>query len=81
MGDEMERYPSTSKSTHVTLHTLIDEQVDVKLETVDNRTALLSIAVMGSPLYEGKLGVAVAMRNDQLKRIRDAITTFLSGLT
>lgn len=51
----------------------------MKFEAVDGRTALFSIAVGNSVLREGKLGAAVAMRYDQLRRIRDCITTFLDG--
>lgn len=64
------------------MRSLIGEEVNVVLETVDKQTALFSIDVKsvtrscanGEPVL---LGVAVALHTADLKRIRDAINRII----
>jgi hypothetical protein len=61
------------------MKSLINEHIVVNMEAVDSRVTLFSIAIGDSGITEGKLGVAVAIPNKELKRIRDAITAMLNG--
>ena len=71
-------YNSTPrKCIELILSSLIREHVNVRLETVDYQTSLFSIAI-GSRIQDGPLGVAVAFRNPELVRIRDAINNILN---
>lgn len=61
------------------LHSLINERVDVRLETIDGNTSLISFAVAksGYEAREGDKGVAIAMRHDDLLQVWKAIGKML----
>jgi hypothetical protein len=63
------------------LQSLIKERVDVRLETVDHNSTLISIAVAhNSSACEGLKGVCVALRNPELVLLRNAINDMLTNL-
>jgi hypothetical protein len=71
-------YVSTPrKQIELLLKSLINEVVNVRFETVDYTTTVMSIAVGNSALKEGALGVAVALRNEELAKIAAAINRML----
>lgn len=72
-------YPHTKKRHDLVLASLIGERVDVRVEAVDDKTTLISLSVGKSQLHQGHLGVAIALRNEELLKVRNAITDMLSG--
>jgi hypothetical protein len=75
-------YVSTPrKQIELLLKSLINEVVNVRFETVDYTTTVMSIAVGNSALKEGALGVAVALRNEELAKIAAAINRMSSSAT
>lgn len=72
------RYNSESrKRIDLILATLIKEPLTVKLETVDYNHTLLSVAI-GTIYTENGPGIALALRNEELRKIRDAINEILT---
>jgi hypothetical protein len=72
-------YLSTpKKQIELLLSSLIKEVVNVRFETVDYQHTVMSIAVGNSALQEGALGVAVALRNEELAKIAAAINKILT---
>lgn len=68
------RYQSSPrKLRQLLLASLIGQMVDVRLETVDYQTTLFSLS-----LNDGKVAVAVALRNKDLLSIRDAINDIVN---
>lgn len=65
------------KRIDLILSSLIKEAVTVKLETIDYTCALLSIQ-MGTIYTKSPIGIALAFRNEELKKIRDAIDDILT---
>lgn len=66
------------KRIELILSSLIGERVDVILETVDCRTAFLSIAVAPRPaVYEGKKGVCVSLRQPEMVKLHAALGEML----
>jgi hypothetical protein len=72
-------YPHTRKRHDMVLASLIGERVDIRVEAVDDKTTLVSLSVGNSHLSEGKLGVAVALKNEELLHLRNALNDMLTG--
>ena len=76
-------YRSEPRKTHSQiLHTIINERVDVRLETIDYTTFLFSIAVgrPGHHMAEGNQGTCVAMNRAEGLRMWEALGDIL-GVT
>ena len=67
---------------HQILHTIINERVDVRMETIDYQTFLFSIAVgrPGHHMAEGNQGTCVAMNRAEGLRMWEALGDIL-GVT